>query len=74
MLFSSSDSGSHSLGCCSATDTADPLVRELFDSVDDDGGGALDRDELVQVLRMVYARLARSEKQARACQPADLCV
>ena len=50
-----------------ATDTADPMLRELFDSVDEDGGGDLDRDEIVAVVKLLYSNrgLSRSKKQVR---------
>lgn len=47
------------------TDTADPMLRQLFDSVDTDGGGDLDRDEIVEVVKLLYSKrgLSRSKKQ-----------
>lgn len=51
-----------------ATDTTDPMLRELFDSVDEDGGGDLDRDEIVAVVKLLYNKrgLSRSKKQVGA--------
>ena len=50
-----------------ATDTADPLLKELFAEADIDGGGTLDKDELTILMKKLYSKrgLARSLKDIR---------
>lgn len=50
-----------------ATDTADPMLKQLFEEADEDGGGCLDREELVVLMKKLYTKrgLARSMKDIR---------